>query len=197
MPTAQETFWSGDFGNQYIERNRFDYTSRIPYWRDMLALMDPLEYVCEVGCNIGSNLKALRDVAPETTMIRGIDVNQAAIDEVQMQGFMARVLPAVEVGNSYPESFDLIFTAGVLIHIPEDQIGAVMDQIIRASRRYVLAIEYAAPESEEIPYRGHTERLWRRPFGQMYADKGLTLLDVRDADTGFDACVSWLLEKSA
>jgi hypothetical protein len=73
-----------------------------------------------------------------------------------------------------------------------------MESLVRASSRYVLAVEYAAAEEEALDYRGHAARLWRRPFGQLYEAMGLEVVstgELRRGD-GFDDCHFWLLEKT-
>ena len=46
-----------------------------------------------------------------------------------------------------PDAFDLVLTCGLLIHIPPDQIRQVIEELVRVSKRYVLAIEYAVAAS--------------------------------------------------
>jgi pseudaminic acid biosynthesis-associated methylase len=195
MISAQEQFWSSEFGDQYVLRNQISHLPRIPFWRSVIEQTEA-KWICEIGCNIGTNLKALRDVEPDT-ILHGIDVNEKALLEAQEEGIHAVSLPAARVGEAYPMAFDLTFTAGVLIHIGPDQISEVMDSIIAASRRWVLAVEYAAEWDEEVLYRGHTERLWRRPFGKMYESRGLTVVHEGPApQPAFDNCYFWLMERA-
>ncbi len=65
---------------------------------------------------------------------------------------------------------------------------------MQVSRKYVMAIEYEAEQEEMVEYRGHEGKLWRRPFGKLYQDMGLTLLAYGPAQ-GFDRCEFFLLEK--
>jgi hypothetical protein len=90
----------------------------------------------------------------------------------------------------------LTFTCGVLIHISPADIERAMRAIIASSKRYVLAVEYADEKEVEISYRGHSERLWRRPFGDMYEGLGLKIVDHGPAPAdAFDRCAWWLLER--
>ena len=185
--------WAGGFGQAYTARNRVDWQKRVPFWNAIMTATGA-ETVLEVGCNAGWNLRAIREAAPAVT-VAGIDVNPVAIAEAQADGLNAALLPATSLSLS--GEFDLALTAGVLIHIPPQDLGDVMDRIIQASRRYVLAVEYAADTETEVLYRGHSAALWKRPFGAMYEAKGLKMIDqgfVSKAD-GFDDCTYWLLEK--
>ena len=69
-----------------------------------------------------------------------------------------------------------------------------MKKIISKSTDYILAIEYYAKEETEIEYRGQQGLLWKRPYGNLYQDMGLTLVTSGLAD-GFDNCKFWLLQK--
>ena len=73
----------------------------------------------------------------------------------------------------------------------------VMGNIARASRRFVLAVEYADEKEVEVEYRGHTGKLWRRPYGKIYENMDLKLIDtgLLDKESGFDSCTYWLLKR--
>src|SRR5207249_2068528 len=60
--------------------------------------------------------------------------------------------------------------AGVLIHQPAATLPRVMGEVVRTARRYVLAIEYFAAETEEIAYRGERGALFRRDYGRLYLE---------------------------
>jgi hypothetical protein len=70
-----------------------------------------------------------------------------------------------------------------------------MTKLAAKSYRWVLAIEYAADTEEQVEYRGHTEKCWKRPYGQMYEALGLRLIETGDAGPGFDKCTFWLMER--
>ena len=98
-------------------------------------------------------------------------------------------------------SFDLVFTMGVLIHQdPETQLVPMMREIVRCSRRYVLAGEYHADSLTEVPYRGQEGALFKQDFGGLYQ----RLFDELDlVDSGFlsegegrwDDLTYWIFEK--
>jgi len=95
--------------------------------------------------------------------------------------------------------FDLAFTAGVLIHIPVTDLPLALTEICRVSRRYVLAIEYFSEEETVIPYRGHTDLLWKRNFLEHYRahcpELALNRSGYWGPESGFDQTHWWLLEK--
>jgi len=59
-------------------------------------------------------------------------------------------------------SIDLVFTAGVLIHVPPEQLERAQREVHRVSRKYILAVEYFSARPEAVEYRGHAgmRRYW-------------------------------------
>ena len=85
----------------------------------------------------------------------------------------------------------------MLIHIPPEELGKAMNKLIRMSSDWVLAIEYEADQEEEIVYRGKKGLLWKRPYGELYQEMGLTMVETGklQQDVGFDNCRYWLMRK--
>jgi SAM-dependent methyltransferase len=194
--SEHERFWAGDFGIAYALRNmKVDWMARRSFW-ELVLERTRASRVLEVGCGAGWNLLAIRDVDARVRAI-GVDVNLVALDMAHDAGVDAIELAAAQVASRWPLAFDLAFTAGVLIHVPPAELAATMASIVAASRRWVLAIEYEAATEEEVPYRGHAERLWRRPFGLLYEAMGMELEDSGGLERGdgFDSCTWWLLRK--
>ena len=187
----QEQFWAGEFGDSYTQRNRINWLQRVPFWTGILYLTGA-NTVLEVGANVGWNLLALRIVKPSIFM-HGIDVNEGAVKQARSMELNVVYSETIIWKNSY----DLAFTAGCLIHIGPGQIEKTMEQVITHSAKYILAVEYAADKEEEIEYRGHRNKLWKRPYGKLYQDMGLKLVETGELpkDSGFDDCTYWLLEK--
>ena len=183
---AQEEFWSGDFGNEYTARNRVDWRQRIPFWK---AIMDSTgaRSVYEFGCNAGWNLSAIRRAYPDVG-VYGSDINATAIQQAVAAGLVT--VPVLEAPPC-----DLVLTAGVLIHVSPEHLQPTMQALVAKSNEYILAVEYGAAQEEEVNYRGHAERLWRRNYGALYMDMGLHLIQKGPAGKGFDNCTYWLLRK--
>jgi SAM-dependent methyltransferase len=147
--------------------------------------------VLEVGCNAGWNLKAIREAAP-WTMVKGIDVNIRALEEARRDGLDVEERAANDLAGM--GHFDLIFTSGCLIHIPPSAVLNVCSAISAASRRHVLAVEYGCDDEQEIEYRGHVGRLWKRDFGKIYENIGMIVVysGAVGGEFGFDNCRYWL-----
>ena len=187
--------WRGAFGDAYTDRNDVDWRSRFQAWRTMLADLE-IQSILEVGSNKGANLRALREMNPSWLLL-GLEPNAYARDIAST--------PTVD-GNAsclpFPAcSFDLVFTAGLLIHIPPDELDRVLGQLHRVARRYLLAIEYQAEKETAVTgYHGRDDMLWKRPFNQEYLSRFPDLRVIRFGHWGeawgFDNCTWWLMEKS-
>ena len=194
-----EALWSGDFGNDYVERNLRAYNERGQFWTSLLRTMRP-ESVLEIGSNVGGNLQWVTDLVP-AKHVTGIDVNRKALEELReslpgVNGVWssARELPFAD------QSFDLVFTMGVLIHQPEESLPAIMDEMVRVSSRYVLCGEYYGEETTEVPYRGYRNALFRRDYGGLFATRfrgelQLAFSGFLGTEDGFDNVTWWLFEQ--
>lgn len=189
----QEKFWLGGFGDEYTQRNQVKWRERVPFWKRVIAIAEPT-MAYEIGCNAGWNLRALRETSPGMSL-GGIDVNTQAASLARAAGFDVVRATLKEMNLEFRFPADLVFTAGVLIHIPPDQLAESMQKIVSLSARWVMAVEYEADEETEVEYRGHAARLWKRPFGRLYMDMGLKLLAKFENPEGFDRCTAWLMEK--
>jgi ubiquinone/menaquinone biosynthesis C-methylase UbiE len=67
--------------------------------------------------------------------------------------------------------FDLVFTAGVLIHIAPADLPRALTEIHRVAKTWIWGSEYCAPSLTQIKYRGHDELLWRNDFSRRYLEK--------------------------
>jgi pseudaminic acid biosynthesis-associated methylase len=188
-----EAFWAGEFGKDYTARNRVAWRDRIPFWQSAIEYCNP-NTVLEVGCNAGWNLLAILEVDASIDC-HGVDINAGAVNEAREQGITAEVGSALEIASKFGhESMDVVFTAGVLIHVPPDDLKRVMQQIIDTSVKYIIAVEYHAKDEEEVEYRGHSGKLWKRDYGKLYQDMGCTLISYGAAG-GFSECQYWLMTK--
>lgn len=171
IPDARhlERLWSGEFGDAYIERNFVEVPERSVFWSGVVDRF-PCERVLEVGCAHGENLRHLTRRLP-AHHLWGADLNTTALAAVP------RVAPGVNavwaVGRELPfrdRFFDLVFTVGLLIHMPDDALAIVMSEIVRCSRRWVLCGEYYAEETTDINYRDQPGVLFKRDYGRLYRD---------------------------
>lgn len=170
--TEQESFWAGAFGTEYIQRNQGDalLASNLDFFAKALRATRGVKTCIEFGANIGMNLKALKLLYPGFEQ-HGIEINADAAHE------LAQVIPPDHVYQSSILEFnpvqrwDLVLIKGVLIHINPDVLPQVYDKLVASSGRYLLVAEYYNPAPVAIPYRGHTDRLFKRDFAGEIMDR--------------------------
>lgn len=199
MTTPQVELWKSDFGNDYTRRNaRADLVARIELWK--LILPRHCESVLEVGANVGINLQAIG--ARSICELYACEPNELAREELSNILPETHMRPDTADSISYPNNIaDLVFTSGVLIHIPTDQLLPSMKEMHRCARRFIICGEYFAPQEEMITYRGKENALWRRDYGSLWLDNFPDLrctgtIFAWKRTTGLDNLTFWMFEKS-
>ena len=199
--TEQESFWAGDFGTNYIDRNNSEQllNSKVALWAKMLNSANNVNSIRELGCNIGLNLVALKRLQPSSTL-SGYEINTESARQAS-EFNVADIKQGSILENIEDGKVDLTFTCGVLIHINPEYLDSVYANLVNGSNRYVLVAEYYNPTPTQIPYRGHEGKLFKRDFAGDLIDKyGLKLIDYgfvykRDNWAPQDDITWFLLEK--
>lgn len=196
-------YWEGEAGDAYTKRNpatQQAVESRRRLWAEIVNRMLPAcpRSVLEVGANVGLNLRALRGVLPPGTCYSATEPNDLArrvLETDQPGTHVYRDISEVE-GVA-----DLALTAGVMIHVPPDELLRFCRDIHVRASRWIVAMEYFSKESREIEYRGEMGKLWARDFGSFWLD---SFDDLHPVACGFawsrlfptvDDVVWFLLEK--
>lgn len=179
MTTDQEKFWGGDFGKEYIDRNRDKQllASNMSFFSAIIQSTGGISSVLELGCNVGMNLRALRHLLPSCELT-GIEINDRAAGILEKWG-EAKVITGSIFDVDTKELYDLVFTKGVLIHINPDLLPEAYRQLYKYARKYILVAEYYNPVPVALEYRGHKDRLFKRDFAgeMMEAYPDLNLVD--------------------
>lgn len=162
--TEQETFWAGDFGNDYTARNRGArwVASNLALFSKILHHTHGVRSVLELGANIGLNLRALRQLLP-TAELAAVEINKTAVKELaSIEDLTVHHTSILEFTPK--KHFDFVLIKGVLIHINPEKLPQVYDLMVSSSSRYLCVAEYYNPSPVAINYRGHTDRLFKRDF---------------------------------
>jgi spore coat polysaccharide biosynthesis protein SpsF len=202
--TPQELLWAGEFGNDYITRNRDNalVDSNRALFDKILSRTHGVTSAIEFGSNIGNNLRALRELLPAGDL-HSVEINATAAAEIQAWGG-ATVEVASLLDFEPSRQWDLSFTKGVLIHLPPEALPGIYDKLAAASSRYVMVCEYYNPSPVEVTYRGHEHALFKRDFAGEILDAHteLKLVDYgftyhRDPQHPLDDSTWFLMEKQA
>ena len=213
--TEQVKLWKSEFGNDYAKRNELTEDFLLPrrrFWDNMLRNIYfadkqlPTSFL-EVGAGAGANLLGIRNVynmnAGEGRPSLPHELFATEVHDETRQQLQVNV-PGVNVIDSdklhqFVNRFDVVYTSGVLIHTHPAHRIPLMRDIYNASKRYVICIEYFAPETRMIPYRGENNALWLDDYGSLYLDNfGLRVVTYGFAwkrTTGLDNVTYWIFEK--
>lgn len=205
--TEQEEFWSGNFGDEYIERNADakSISGNLHLFSNIFSKTESrIKSVMEFGANIGLNLKAIEHLLPEAEL-NAIEINKKAAVKLQesipkCKVYQNSILEADFLGE-HGQEYDFVFIKGVLIHINPNELNNVYDKLYNASKKYICIAEYYNPVPVEVNYRGYENKLFKRDFAGEILDR---YQDLKLIDYGFcysrDICfpmddVTWFLLK--
>lgn len=189
--TDQIRTWTGDFGRQYTDRNTYSPAELDEFYcrtwgitrtelnQHSLEGIPPDARILEVGCNMGTQLLVLQEMG--FTNLHGIEIQSYALNRAKQRVSHAVLTQASAFAIPYEDQFfDVVFTSGVLIHIAPADLPVAMEQIHRCSKRWIWGFEYYAPETIEVPYRGHTGLLWKTDYARLYQQQFADLELVRE-----------------
>ena len=180
--TPQESFWAGEFGDEYAERNVGEnlVASNIALFSRVLGYTNNVKSVLELGANIGLNLIAIHSLLPSAA-ITGIEINAKAHLIMSKLNFVEAVQTSL-FNLQTDRKWDFVFTKGVLIHLAPDMLQETYEVLYNSSSRYIFICEYYNPVPTEVKYRGHDSVLFKRDFAGEIMD---TYPDLRLVDYGF------------
>ena len=170
--TEQEAFWAGDFGTEYMQRNSGErlLASNLGFFSQAMRRIGKMANCIEFGANIGMNLKALQLLYPDMEL-SAIEINTHAAQA------LTEIIPANRIYNASildwtpTNTWELVLIKGVLIHINPEELDNLYSTLVKSTHRYLLLAEYYNPVPVSIPYRGHSERLFKRDFAGEIMDR--------------------------
>ncbi len=201
--TDQESFWAGEFGNEYIGRNQGEASiaSNTALFSKILSSTNSISTIIEFGANIGLNLMAIKRLLPKVEL-SAIEINEKAVAQLKNEVEDISVYHSSILDFQPDKERDLVLIKGVLIHINPDELQSVYELLYKTSGKYICIAEYYNPSPVEVRYRGHEGKLYKRDFAGEIMDKypDLKLIDygfVYHGDNHFpqDDTTWFLLEK--
>ena len=200
---SEIAWWQGDHGDEYTERNDAygSFWARAKLWQEILECLQDAPRlseggftgsILEIGAGSGGNMHPLLHLGYYPLI--GVEPNAVARAELEKEeAFRIYDGTAAKPGTTA----ELVFTSGVLIHIPPDELLAACQGIYDAAKKYIVCIEYFSAELEEKPYRGR--KLWKRDFGDYWMDnfdlKPLGCGFAWKRTTGLDNLTWWAFER--
>lgn len=182
MNAAQMSRWTGQFGREYTDRNSLTLSeldalyhrnyglTRRELNQRFIAGLPRSAPILEVGCNIGTQLKLLRELG--FLNLYGIEIQHYALKQAKSRVQGINLVEASALAIPFRDrSFDLVFTSGVLIHIAPPDMPLVLREIYRCTNKYIWGFEYHSSTPIEVPYRGHRNLLWKMNYPQAFLDQ--------------------------
>jgi pseudaminic acid biosynthesis-associated methylase len=181
--------WSSGFGKAYTDRNALTVeqmdkrsvqqlgVSRSELYKTFLGQIDHSIRILEVGSNIGNQLICLQELGFE--YLYGIEIQRYAVELSNSRTEKINIIQGSAFDIPFKDrKFDLVFTSGLLIHIIPENLRAVLSEICRCTKHYILGYEYCADRLTEVLYREHRNMLWKADFARIYLEnfKGLELV---------------------
>lgn len=202
----QEKFWAEDYNQEYIRKNsNFDHKLGSIGWSKMLSTIsaENLNSYLECGCNIGRNIEQIKILYPHLKP-SVLDVNLNALEYAKKKYAFEKVFHGSIIDCDFsPNSFDLVFTQGVLIHVNPEHLLPSMEKMFHLSSRYILIGEYFNQTPTSITYQGEENKLFKRDFGKLFIENfDVSLVDYGFlwshiyVSGGFDDITWWMLEKN-
>ncbi|MFX0096371.1 MAG: pseudaminic acid biosynthesis-associated methylase [Candidatus Hodarchaeota archaeon] len=178
--TKQMEKWIGEFGKEYTDRNLLTLEELEALYQKNFGLTRTemnLEFIgdlersiriLEVGSNIGNQLFCLQNMGFQS--LYGIELQKYAIElSSKSRTNHITIIQASALNIPYKDdSFDLVFTSGLLIHIAPSDVEQVLREIYRCTKKYIWGFEYFADSYTEVEYRGNIELLWKANFANIY-----------------------------
>lgn len=201
----QENFWHKDYSEEYIKKNSsFNSDLLKEGWRKILKNVDSPKSILECGANVGRNIDFLNSEFNDSN-ISAIEISSDACS------ILSKKFPNLNLFNGsildskfVPNSFDLVFTMGVLIHINPDELLKNLDVIQSYTNKYLVIGEYFNRTPTKLPYQGQEDKLFKRDFGKLIlenfkddfklVDYGFLWGHIYDS-AGFDDITWWVFER--
>jgi SAM-dependent methyltransferase len=116
---------------------------------------EPFGSFLDVGCGYGLYLKAVEGAFPDRERIEGCDISPTQLSEARrFLGPATRVRLTEVDGLVLPyedDAFDVSFTYGVCIHVPDERIDGFLGEILRVTRSTYLSLESSLPRAARAP----------------------------------------------
>ena len=169
--TEQEEFWNGKFGDEYTTRNYTDkiVAGNINLFSKIFVNTSGINSLLEFGANIGQNLAAIKQLLPDVNLT-AVEINKSACETLSRYSWIKTINQSV-IDFKSNDKFDFVLTKGLLIHINPDELMNFYQVIYESSIKYICLVEYYNPKPVEIPYRGFTNKLFKRDFAGELMDK--------------------------
>lgn len=192
VAASRQATWGGLAGyHEHLDPATQDESAnRISAWlaEDVFAPLDARAFL-EIGCGAGRNLLWLSRTI-EGAELHGLDINPQAIakaDELVADADV-EVRSLYDLGGFGTGSIEVVYSIGVLEHVPHEMVGGVVREMHRIASKAVVHFELHGPSHDFDFHR------YPRDYAQLYRTLGVEVPyeytvypddDFRSAPTNF------------
>ncbi len=167
---SREAFWGSveDYHEHRELEQQDPVAHRVSEWLAGEVLSPLGSSFFELGCGAGRNLSALRRRAPEAGL-HGLDISGSAIRQAaqHLPDADLRVGSLYELESFADRSIDVVYTSGVLMHVPHDKVAGVVREIHRIAQVAIVHFELHGPS------HGFDFHRYPRDYAALYRELGL------------------------
>lgn len=203
---TQETLWSGQLGNEYTIDN-LDYTVNLQLfntkhkymlqkvYEEMFMDLDRNYRILEIGCNMGHKLELLRRMGFKN--LYGLDTNFKTLVSATAKYPEIHFIHSDFSGWITRETFDLVMTNYVMIHVHPLSLNPFRRKLFDLSRKYVFNMEFdkVGPDTEDLEWEGKKDICWKRNMREVYKPLRMDMVRYlvldRVEDNDFDSAILW------
>jgi hypothetical protein len=175
--------YNTDLWDSYTEENKEKSQKELSKFIYHMSLGLNAKTILEGGCNIGNNLLGF----PSNVNVTGIDLNEKAIEmaKSKFSTFNFKVGSLLKI--PFPDSsFDIVFTRGVLIHIPNESMAQVVKELHRVSKKWIFNLEYFGEDSKMISWKRGDDLLWYRDMKVWWKNFDVEIISETDIPEELD-----------
>ena len=139
----QEEFWSSEFGDEYIDRNKSDqlFASNLYFFGQALKRTRKINSCIEIGANVGMNLRALKLLFPQIHL-EAVEINKEA-GKLLIEFLSKKEVYLQSILDWNPQKkYDLVLSKGVLIHQNPDSLESIYKKLYECSEDIVCLLLY-------------------------------------------------------
>jgi len=170
--------------NNYTDDNRNTTQKELSKLIYYVSLALGGQKICEIGCNIGNNLSEF----PTNYDVHGIDINEYALEQAKKNHPSFKFQYANGNKIPYEDSFfDVVFTRGVLIHIPKEDVEPVLLEMMRISKKWIFNLEYFGEDGKMINWKRGDDLLWYRNMKENWSTHNVEIISDVEIPLGIDS----------
>lgn len=170
--------------NKYTDDNEDQLQDELSRFIYHTSIILGAKKICEAGCNVGNNLSAF----PNTWDIHGVDMNESALEKAKKKypsfKFQHKNINDIPYPDSY---FDLVFTRGILIHVPTKDIDDILQEFLRVSKKWIFNMEYFGEDGKMIKWKRGNNLLWYRDMKERWSKFNVDIISDTDIPLEIDS----------